>query len=284
MNRSKLVNALVLACGVLGTTVVLGTAQAAVITNGILSLDVNATGSIRDVTNAAGGFWDYGYPTIGFGIDSSAGFGREAANVGFFDFGGSIVAGTTIVASGSWGGLSYVRTYSLSGFDVNISTVITNVGTSAETFKWFDSGDPDQGIPRSGGHASFNDVTPAYAIATNSSGIPPDLVKWSSTDPTAVLTFTPGSLDISSSAQLASLYATPYDPNLADEDIGIAIIWEKTLSAGESLTLNYVQSYGTKEDVGLPEPGTLALLGSGVMGLFGSGLRKRQPKVGTKQG
>lgn len=274
MKQSKLVKALVLAGSVLGA---LGSAQAAVISNGTLTLDVNATGSIRDVSNAAGGFWNYGYPDIGFGISSAAGFAREDANVGYTQLGGSIVAGpTTIVASGSFGGLSYVRTYSLSGFDVNISTVITNGNTASTTFKWFDAGDPDQGVPRGGGNGSFNDITPDYAIATNSSGVPPDLVKWASTDPTAVLTFVTGSLEISSAGQLDTLFTTPYDPNLADEDIGMAIIWQRTLAAGESLTLNYVQSYGTAIDVGIvPEPGTLALVGAAALGIFGSSLRKR---------
>lgn len=276
MKNFKLAQALVLAGGVLGSVGFLGTAEAATISNGTLTLDVNATGSIVDVSNAAGGFWNYGYPTIGFGISSSAGFGREAANVGFSDFGGATVGGpTTIVATGSWGGLNYTRTYSLSGFDVNISTLITNVGTGSETFKWFDSGDPDQGIPRSGGFASFNDVLPGYAIATNSSGLPPDLVKWSRTDSSAVLTFTPGSLDIASAGQLDALYGTPYDPNLANEDIGIAIIWEKTLAAGDSITLNYIQSYGTPDDILVPEPGTFALLGAGVLGMFGIRRRKQ---------
>ncbi len=60
----------------------------------------------------------------------------------------------------------------------------------------------------------------------------------------------------------------PYDPNLANEDIGIAIIWEKTLAAGDSITLNYIQSYGTPDDILVPEPGTFALLGAGVLGMF----------------
>lgn len=275
MKKFGLAQALVLAGGVLGSVGILGTAQAATITNGTLTLDVNATGSIRDVTNGAGGFWNFGTPTIGFGISSSAGFGRENANIFVSNFGGATVGGpTTIVATGSWGGLNYTRTYSLSGFDVNISTLITNIGTGSETFKWFDSGDPDQGIPRSGGFNSFNDVLPGYAIATNSTGVPPDLVKWSRTDASAVLTFTPGSLDINNAVQLNSLFTTPYDPNLADEDIGIAIIWEKTLAAGDSITLNYIQSYGTPDDILVPEPGTFALLGAGVLGLFGARRRK----------
>ncbi|TXI76499.1 MAG: PEP-CTERM sorting domain-containing protein [Dokdonella sp.] len=278
MKRNKLVQALALAGGVLGSVGFLGTAQAVTLSNGTLTLDVNATGSIKDVTNATAGFWNFGTPTIGFGISSSAGFGREDANCCSGPvsnpFSGTTVGGpTTIVASGTWGSLSYIRTYSLSGFDVNISTVVTNGGTSRETFKWFDSGDPDQGIPRGGGFASFNDVLPAYAIATNSSGTPPDLVKWSRTDPTAVLTFTPGSLGIFDASTLNSVYATPYDPNLANQDIGIAIIWEKTLEAGASVTLNYIQSYGTPEEV-LPEPGTIVLFGAGVIGLLG--VRRRQ--------
>jgi hypothetical protein len=106
MKKFKLAQALVLAGGVLGSVGFLGTAEAATITNGTLTLDVNATGSIHDVTNAAGGFWNYGYPTIGFGISSSAGFGREDANVGAGSFAGATVGGaTTIVATGSWGGV-----------------------------------------------------------------------------------------------------------------------------------------------------------------------------------
>jgi hypothetical protein len=68
---------------------------------------------------------------------------------------------------------------------------------------------------------------------------------------------------------------TPYDPNLANEDIGIAIIWEKTLAAGDSITLNYIQSYGTPDDILVPEPGTFALLGAGVLGMFEIRRRKQ---------
>jgi hypothetical protein len=243
-------------------------ASADVITNGTLTLVTNPGGSINDVSNAAGGFWNYGYPTIGFGIknDTTGGFGGEDENVGRHEFGGSTAStATTITATGSFGNLSYTRTYSFSSqFDLLIETVLSNTGLSPETFKFFDTGDPDQGVPRGGGNSSFNDITSGYAIATNSSGVPPDLVKFTNVDADSVLTFTPFGLDIFDPGQVDALFAAPYDPNLADQDIGVAIIWERTLGAGESTTLTYIQSYGTAAQV-LPEPATMSLFGLGAL-------------------
>lgn len=260
-----------------------GTANASfTISNSRISLEVNDGGSIKDVTKNVGGFWDYGYPTIGFGISTSNGFALSDQNVGRDDFAGiTSLAGDVITTIGAFGNLSFSRTYSLNENNVNISTVITNNGTDEEAFKFFDSGDPDQGIPRGGGFNSFNDVNGQYAIATNSTGTPPDLVKWSTLDTSAVLTFLAGSLDITSSSYLDSVYGNPYDPNFADEDIGMAIIWSKILRGGESIELSYVQSYGTLDETGLavPEPGSMSLMCLGLCGMAWRSRRNRKSAV-----
>lgn len=251
-----------------------GEVRGAIVSNAALVLDVNPNGSINDVYSPGLQYYNVGWPTVGYGVllDGTT-FARNNANIGLNGISASFaVSGPgSISGTGSIGSLSFSRTYSLSGNKVNISTRFTNTDdVNNLDLLWYDEADPDQGfftspnIPDTVNDIYQNDLLVNVAEATSlETG---DYVRWYDNSNQGVLSFIAGDLEIANDTQLLALLGLPYDPDLALQDIGMAIMYHLVLAPGESQTVSFSHEYKVNL-TSVPEPASLAIFGCGALGL-----------------
>lgn len=274
------------------------TAQAAdaapfTLTNGTLNVQVADNGTIFALQFDGREYYREGAFVSDFGF-------QVGTNTGTFEInttqGGTAIAGSS--TNPTWSG-----SYSNSGSTANVSRTYavplpnlltvtisaTNTGTSPLDLRWFDTLDPDQGVD---GGAGFNTVNDIYnlggfnvARATSADGY---TVLFGSS-PT--LAFGGGTsafgLGVSSGATLNQCFATPFDPNGANADIGVCIGSTFSLAPGQSGSYTYFQAFGATPAVAeatflaqagapIPEPATVFLMATGLAGLAFHRLRRRK--------
>ncbi|MER3416106.1 MAG: hypothetical protein C4297_07860 [Gemmataceae bacterium] len=277
------------------------------LTNGQLTLEV-----LGDTIGDSGAIYEATLGTVGYYRHSGlvADWGVQyGTNIGTFNLNttsntSNIVVGVTnppgkIVVAGTLSMLGFPpitleRVYELvSGVNVvRIQTTITNIGNDPANVVYFDTYDPDQGVPLSLTFTTVNDV---FSVATASGtalagrasapGTPAYTVIMGGLDSGMRVGFGGGSspfdLGINDGMELNTFMATPYDPNGATADIGIAVGVSLALPAGQSVTYTYYQAYGPTFDAALadfvtalggpagggiiPEPTTLALASVGLV-------------------
>ena len=257
-------------------------AAAVTINLGDLSVDINDSNGRIDALRFFGTeYYNLGSPVSEYGFQRGTSTGTFTLDPGSAVIGG----GTTATVTGSLGGgLSFVRTYALvPGNILRVVTTVSNAGTDPVAIRMFDTLDPDQGIPLGAGFDTINDVLAGpRGQATNIHS-----VMMSALPADAVIGFGDGSspfgLGIFDGNSLNTFFASPFDPNGADSDIGITLGLERLLAAGGSATFAYDQCYGRTAEqaaagcaTGVPAPLPLALLGLGL----GASVMLRQVRRG----
>ncbi|MES9937145.1 MAG: PEP-CTERM sorting domain-containing protein [Sedimenticola sp.] len=260
--------------------------HAILLSNGTLSVDIDASnGAIASAVYSGSDYYNPGYPVSDWGLQAGTDTTTYRANTtrsSTDSIGVTVTSGTDSVdVSGTFSGVDFTRTYSLaSGLDVLITdTIFTNSTDGAVNIRYFDTFDPDQGSCCS----TYNDVlTLNGAIVAQAVDNITSLTSiiGDSSDETGFLT---SGLAIDSGSVLNSFLAGTLstDPDGALRDVGMAIAYDLTIGAGESISLSFLHAFGTSPRTAqiaftsamVPEPSILALFGLGLAGL---GLSRRK--------
>ena len=259
-------------------------ALAVPITNGLVSADVNASGTFASLSFTGTEFTAWGTPLSYYWLNSSeAGSPFVADNAGSTNPLSAITFGAgTVSFSSSSGGLVFNQTISLIGNRAAVTVLLANTTGSAITdVQWGVGIDPDQGIPGSPStYDTVNSIDGQGAVAS-ATAMDPDAPFKSVTlrnttssgafdirayvDPyTCCSPVDPGSI-LSGAAQAVGAYGT------FDRSINLAYNIG-TIEAGKSASIGYEYIFAP-----IPEPETYAMLmaGLGLMGVIAR-RRKRQ--------
>ena len=278
--RLERAKAAAVALAVVGIFAIATPASAAsfVLSNGTLTVTIADNGAIDTLVFAASDWYNPGSPVSDFGFQvgtTTATFDRNTT-AGLTEIAGSSTNPTWTGTYTPLGGANNVtKTYSLSGSVLQVTTTVTNNTAGALTIRAFDTFDPDQDVDE-GTFSTINDI---YSLGGGS------VLRASGplTGHTVIMGFAPegafgaGSssfgLDVSSGGDLNACFATPFDPNGANSDIGICIGAELVVAPGATLTWTYYQAYGLTLAAAeaaflaaVPEPTLLVLFGLGLAG------------------
>lgn len=246
-----------------------GTAQAAMLSNGALSVTIrDDNGAIDTLTfggsdfyNPGGPVSDYGFQTgtdgSTFRLNDTSGFTQQPVTV----LGGPDFVSVTGIYD-AVANIAFTRNYSLiPGQNVlRIASTFTNLGTSDSVLSYFDTFDPDQGGGAGTGLSTFNDVfslptaagtaTVGQASASstgNPSGMPTLTVLMGSLNPDVTIA-SGGPFNISNGSGLNSFFSSPVDGNGTFADSGTHVGIRKLLAGGGMLSFVYDQAYGASPD------------------------------------
>jgi len=236
-------------------------AQAISLDQGSLHLDVRAdNGAIDTITFGGVDFFNPGSPVSDFGFqvgtdttsfrcNNTDGLRQVAAS--------AVASGSSVVATGTYTGgganVSFIRTYSLVAGQnvVKIVTQLTNGGSSNVTLRYFDTFDPDQGMPL-GGYSTVMDVFP---LSTAAGSIAVGQAYSTYNNFTFLLgPAAPAAAVVSSGSPyqriytgtiLNSVFATPADANGANQDFGVHAVFERVIPAAGSVAVELRLAFGT---------------------------------------
>lgn len=242
---------LALLCGGLISTAPV--TNAALLTNGSLTLDVSDTnGAINDVSLSGINFFRLGTFVSDFGLQS--GTDTSSFRINTAEGRTELTTATSatpsaITVSGSYnynGGVnvSFERAYTLVPGQnaIQISTRFVNLGLTSATLRYFETYDPDQGVPD---YSTVNSVysvggkPAARATATNGAtfiigGSTPGLVLASG-----------GPFRISVGNDLNSFFDAPVNGANTSADEGTHIGYAFSLTASSEITLTHTLAFGT---------------------------------------
>jgi len=244
-------------------------AQAASMSNGFLSMSIdNTNGAITSATLGGTEFYqiDALVSDYGFQVGTNTSTFAVARTDGSISGAGLTVSSVTQLTARSvrvnaryqpnaTTDISISRTYTLlNGLNVvRIDQSLFNNRFSGTTVvRSFDVNDPDQG--GSGSNTTINDVTniqeKRVGIASIASGLSVGIGgSPNAASPQMIVGFGTGSspfgLDITTGGELNTFFSSPFDPNGASSDSGLAVGRQLGIEHGTSKVFRYYQAFGT---------------------------------------
>lgn len=268
--------------------------QAAVISNGLLSVDISdSNGAINSVTFNGTEFFRQGTYVSDFGFQNGTDTGTFVRNTAEGVTQQLVtVTGTTV--SGNYGGggadIQFTRSYSLvPGVNaLRITTQLTNQGVSPTTVSYFDTFDPDQGVPLYS-YSTFNDVLSlAGTIVGQAVAGSNYTFVAGSLDPRVVVA-SGGPFWINDGTTLNYFLDFPEDGNGFFDDQGTHLGLRVLLGAGETTSVTYKLAFGLTSaeardaftETQVPEPGSIAIFaaGSALLGVVNRRRSKGQSRI-----
>jgi hypothetical protein len=261
--------------------------HAAVISNGTLSVEISdSNGAINSVVFNGTEFFRQGTFVSDFGFQNdnfSGTFVRNTAE-GVTDqlvtVTGTTVSGNYLVAGAD---ILFSRSYSLvPGLNVlRITSQLTNQGVVPTNVAYFDTFDPDQGVPLYS-YSTFNDVISLDGILAGEAvaGSAYAFVA-GSRDPRVVVA-SGGPFWINDGTTLNNFLDFPVDADGFFDDQGTHLGLRVLLGAGQTTSVTYDLAFGLTSaeardaftGAQVPEPGTIAIFAAGSA-LFGVVNRRR---------